>query len=197
MSISEKYHRQKENITAISTFVGSPQPNYKFNLPGTDSRILVTALRLKHNFWGVKLDFPITGTEKPHPPHAGLFARSHWCSGPRGEESWATCRGRSLPAPPGNEREMRLASSAVIKFTGANKLIKDTHLADFDWCAAKVGNARQRAALPTLGVRDDPAVAALQWNLPKLDPLSTGNAGFRLNDLEKPPDRSYEGQYVQ
>lgn len=58
-----------------------------------------------------------------------------------------------------------------------------THLPDFDRCAAQVGDARQRATLATLGVRDHPAVTTLQGNLAELDPLSTGYARFWLNDL--------------
>lgn len=58
-----------------------------------------------------------------------------------------------------------------------------THLPDFHGCATHVGDAWQRATLTTLWVRDHLAVTALQRNLAKLDPLSAGYAGFRLNDL--------------
>lgn len=37
-----------------------------------------------------------------------------------------------------------------------------THLPDFDRCATQVGDAWQRATFATLGVRDHPAVTALQ-----------------------------------
>lgn len=57
------------------------------------------------------------------------------------------------------------------------------HLSHFDRRGHGIGDARQRAALPALGVRDHPAVPTLERDLAKLDPLSTWDAGLGFDDL--------------
>lgn len=57
------------------------------------------------------------------------------------------------------------------------------HLSHFDRRGHGIGDARQRAALPTLGVRDHPTVPTLERDLAKLDPLSTRDTGLGFDDL--------------
>lgn len=93
-------------------------------------------------------------------PHAGPFFLSRLYSGPQGQESWVLSWRRSLPIHPAHREVIIIPCVAR-----GNNIMSDNisaHLSDFDRCGNGIGDARQGATLPTLGVRDHPALPTLQ-----------------------------------
>lgn len=125
-------------------------------------------------------------------PHAGPCSLSHLCSGPQEQESWVPCWRRSLPILPAHRKGIKLIIPVlhVELILRARPECQNTvqwdicaHLSNFDRRGDRIGDARQRATLPTLGVRDHPALPTLQRDLAKLDPLPTRHTGLGFDDL--------------